>query len=263
MLSIEKQILYILSNVPALEVQELIRLYEERGYSPQSIRNILSRLKKEKFVDCPQRSTYQILDKGRQFVQVVNEKPKLSEQLWDGTWYIVMAEIPESERRKRDKFRGELLQLGFATFYKATYISPWNYTDTVQKIAASYDIVNNVTLCKAEFLCNEINREKAYKIWNLESLMLLYREKWKWFKETFIPSTEAFILNEEDPLKIFVQFLHLGEVISEIFLHDPMLPDELLPADWQGKRMLHEMYSYNHKLVERIQLDSYYAKFVK
>lgn len=241
----------------------MIRLYEARGYSPQSIRNILSRLKKDGFVDCPQRSMYQILDKGRQFIQLVNEKPGLSQRVWDGTWYVVIAGIPESDRGKRDKLRGELMQVGFGHFSKGTYISPWNYTKVVRELTESYEITDNVTMFEAKFLLNDITRESAYRIWNLESLMLLYKEKWEWFQDAFIPLTETLIENNEEPLKTFVQFLHLGEVISELFLHDPMLPDELLPMDWSGKKMLHEMYSYNNKLMERVQLDSYYGKFVK
>ncbi|WP_052947696.1 hypothetical protein [Aneurinibacillus tyrosinisolvens] len=47
MLSIEKQILYILTRIARLEVQELVKIYEGRGYSPQYIRNTLSQLKRE------------------------------------------------------------------------------------------------------------------------------------------------------------------------------------------------------------------------
>ena len=60
MLSIEKQILYLLTRVSVIEVQELVRIYEGRGYSSQYIRNVLSQLKKDGYVESPFRSTYKI-----------------------------------------------------------------------------------------------------------------------------------------------------------------------------------------------------------
>ncbi|WP_027415974.1 PaaX family transcriptional regulator C-terminal domain-containing protein [Aneurinibacillus terranovensis] len=261
MLSIEKQILYILTRIARIEVQELVKIYKARGYSSQYIRNTLSQLKKGGYVSSPARSSYSITEQGRSFVQSINRKPSQYQTTWDKTWYIVMVEIPEGDRKKRDQFRNDLLQQGFGPLYKGVYISPWDYSRRIIELAKHYQIQKHVTLVKGVLLHNEVTPEKAAEIWHLDQIKQIYVEKWNYFKKQFLPDIEQKLMNVPDPLDIFLHFLQLGEIITELSLRDPMLPKELLPNNWIGDKTISELWNYNTYLTSLIPPNSYYYQF--
>jgi phenylacetic acid degradation operon negative regulatory protein len=262
MLSIEKQILFLLSRTSGMEAKQLIQIYTRLDYVEQSIRNVLSRLKKEGLIEATARSCYRITAQGREVLQSVSSKPSLYNRTWDKTWCFVMLEISENERKKRDRFRSALLQLGFGHLYKSVYVSPWDYSAEVSQLIRSAGIEQYVTVTRSSIVCNEITAERSKTIWPLEALNVHYQEKWRWYLESFLPSLQQSISQKAAPLDLFIHYLHIGEVISELSLRDPMLPAELLPSDWAGKTILNEFYRTFQSFAVLIPKDSPYQAFM-
>jgi phenylacetic acid degradation operon negative regulatory protein len=261
LLSIEKQILYLLTRISVIGVQELVRIYEGRGYSSQYIRNVLSQLKKDGFVDSPFRSTYKITEHGRLFIQSINQKPMGYRSAWNKSWHVVMTEIPEEHRKLRDRFRNDIKQLGFGPLSKGNYLSPWDFSNQVIELANRYHIKNYITIVSGDIRHNDITPDRAFDIWQLEQVAQVYQDKKDYFHSEYLPMTQLKVSGKKDPLDIFLCFLHLAEIISELSLRDPMLPKELLPVDWEGEKILTEMWDYNLYLSELIPNDSYYYQF--
>jgi phenylacetic acid degradation operon negative regulatory protein len=124
------------------EGKDLIKIYETKNYTPQTIRNLLSKLKKEKLVESKARSVYGITTYGKEVIESLSNKVHFYNLEWDGSWYMLMAEIPETERRKRDAFRRSLVHLGFGQFYKSVYVYPWDLTKEVLQLIHSLEIEN-------------------------------------------------------------------------------------------------------------------------
>ncbi|CAH1199677.1 PaaX family transcriptional regulator C-terminal domain-containing protein [Paenibacillus sp. JJ-223] len=270
MLSVEKQMLFLLSKADELQSQELIRIYEQRGYSPPYIRNGLSRLKKESYVDTPSRSTYRITAAGREFIRSINRKPELYNTVWDRSWHLVLISFPESERKRRDRLRADLLQTGFGLLYSGMYISPWPYREELSELIQKHDAGPFVTVFSGKMEHGKLTEDQVEEIWSLGELTRIYNEKQLWFEEYFEPlfisSLEHFSsakASESHALELFVLFLTLGETINELYLLDPMLPPELLPANWSGRSILQRLTENLAKIIEAIPPDSAYAKFVK
>jgi phenylacetic acid degradation operon negative regulatory protein len=263
-LSLEKQILYLFSCASGcLEVKEMIQIYNERNILPQTVRNAVSKLKKEGYINKDKRSQYFITDKGVEFIRFINRKPLYYASKWDHNWYFVMLEVPETERKSRDGFRNDLLQWGFGHLYKGTYVSPWNFTEEVLRLGDVHQVTSYMRLLKGDFIFNEISPQSIRKLWALEDLEELYLEKKKWFQDVFRPIFCENIKRNNNPLTAFVGFLQLGEVLSEINLRDPMLPEELLPADWEGKDILTELQVFLQYIAEQIPAGSSYYPFVQ
>lgn len=260
MISIEKQILFLLSHVLVIETRELIQIYQARNYSSQHIRNTLSYLKKNGYVTSPSRSTYSITASGRLWLNITNSKPLKYKQEWNNSWYIVMIEIPESRRKVRDLFRSELLRLGFGMLYNSVYIAPWDYTKEVIELATAHQIESNVTILNGHFLINEITPEKAWDIWKLGSVHELYLQQEAWFRQELVPAFNL-LTNVSPPLDIFVLFLYLGEHLSEILLADPMLPKTILPTEWVGDVICADFNKVLKEIIELIPNNSYYSRF--
>ncbi|WP_310829131.1 PaaX family transcriptional regulator C-terminal domain-containing protein [Paenibacillus pedocola] len=260
MLSVEKTMLFLLSRVDQMGAQQFVEIYEQRGYTSTYIRNSLSRLKKEGYIASPSRSIYQITTSGRSYIKSINSKPARYHQTWDHTWDVVMLEVPEHERKKRDAFRAAILQLGFGLLYNSVYISPWNYRQEVTEYIQSLGLTGNVSILRGEFAEGSITPAKAWTIWQLDKVEAVYQDKWSWSQTEFAPLVDEAV-RDGQALRLFLLYLQIGEVLSGLFMVDPSLPDELLPADWSGKTVLAELQAQSRRLAEAIPRDSFYALF--
>lgn len=264
MLSIEKQLLFLISSTEVLNTKILFEIYNLRGVSQQVIRNCLSSLKKGGYINNMKHSNYSITEYGLMMLETTNKKSNLLEKKWDGNWQVLIFEIPELYRKKRDGFRKDLLRLGFGLLYKSTYITPWDKSNEVINLIKQYELNDMTKIINGHFLFNQVTTKDVSKIWSIDVLNELYGEKRKWFYSEFKPHLEKSISNETNKdLFLFIHFLELGEVISELSLTDPMLPIELLPDNWIGKICFEELNSYLYFISNSIEQKSKYFTFVR
>ncbi|MCM3364020.1 PaaX family transcriptional regulator C-terminal domain-containing protein [Niallia sp. HCP3S3_B10] len=270
-MTLEKQLLNLISIVEEIEGKELIKIYEVMGYSPQIIRNLLTKLKKEKYIDSINRSIYRITPFGKEVQNSLYFKRDLYSKHWDEKWYIVLIEIPEKLRKKRDIFRRKLIQYGFGQLNKSVYIYPWDITKDVMNIIDTLEIEDFVTiLASNEFLLNKISKEgekganKALEIWNIEELNNIYKEKFDQFENEFKSGINNLITNQyPDDLTVFIYYLEVGKIINELMDIDPMLPPEFLPGSWVGTKVLSELNRLYKLLASIIPKESFYSNFVE
>lgn len=260
LISVEKQILYLLSRTSEISVQELLRIYQRRDYTAQSIRNALFNLKKDGYIDSPTRSYYSILPRGDEFIRSINQKPHFYNKEWDGSWYVLLFEIPEKDRHIRNQLRTQIRQIGFGSLYQSVYVSPWDYTPAVEQLASKLNMEGRLSLIKGKFIMGDMISERVKEIWPLDELNEVYVAKRRWFHNEFIPSIEP--LSGKSDEELFVYFLTLGELIGDLSLTDPMLPKELLPSDWEGDKVFSEFQQYLMRLSVHISPSSYYYSFV-
>lgn len=255
--------LFLLSQADGLDVKRLIEIYEARQVADQVVRNALVRLKKDGYIDSPERSMYRITDRGLDFMTTINKKPILLDKRWDGQWLTVMFEVPESERKKRDALRSDLLQLGLGALYKSVYITPWDYAEEVLRFAEQYDLGSCMTLLRGAFIHQSPTQLRAKQLWPMDELNAIYRDRMDWFRSAFVPAVDR-MLDEpaDDALAIFIRFLELGELLADLSLRDPMLPEELLEENWLGRTCFREMQHYLKKLAIAIPSHSPYRDFV-
>ncbi|NRD77093.1 PaaX family transcriptional regulator [Bacillus sp. BRMEA1] len=260
MLSIEKQILFLLSRAKEVTSQEFVQIYEMRGYSKQYIRNVLFNLKKNKLVISPERSIYHITEEGSSLIKTINKKPLYYNKDWDGAWDVVMFEFPVDERKKRDLLRTHLLELGFGLLYNSVYISPWDHKKQIVDFLELNEMRSNSTYFHGKIVSAPLNPADTFKIWPLENIKNEYGKYWDWFQNEFKVQIEPISQVSDDEL--FINHILLGEKLSEIMLMDPMLPQQLLPSDWKGHQIFQEIYDYFLFLGRSIPRDSKYYRFV-
>lgn len=264
MLSIEKQLLFLISGKKNIDTKTLFEIYKLRNVSEQVIRNTLSSLKKGGYINNVKPSVYSITTYGISLLETTNKKSNILNETWRGNWQVVIFEIPELYRKKRNGFRKDLLRLGFGSLYKSIYITPWNKSSEVEDLIYQYDLNEMVRIIDGNFLFNQITVEDANKIWSINELNELYRKKYKWFQSEFKSHLDEISTNEiNKDLLLFIKFLELGEVISELSLNDPMLPIELMPKNWIGKSCFEELNSFLYFIANSIDRTSKYFTFVQ
>ncbi|MDT3427396.1 phenylacetic acid degradation operon negative regulatory protein [Paenibacillus forsythiae] len=260
MLSVEKQILYLMSRTDEMSADELISIYQKRQYSDQYIRNVLFSLKKQGYIESPKRSSYRIRASGREYVRAINQKPLLYNREWDGTWYALLFNIPEKDRRKRNQLRSRMSQTGFGLLYPNVFVSPWNHKKEVEEFIQQLEITGYVSLLYGQMLLGGVAKEKVPQLWELDKLARVYEEKRRWFQDEFLIEAEP--LSAKSDAEIFNYFLTVGEVIAELYLLDPMLPKSLLPDHWQGARILLELQQYLNRISVHFSPSSAYYRFM-
>ena len=159
---------------------------------------------------------------------------------WDRHWRLVGFAIPEAKRAARDAFRDRLLQLGGAAVQHGLYVSPHRWEDDVRRAAEHLEVIDHVTFASTDDL--EIGGERdpkvlATRLWPLEELA----ERYQRFIDLYegIPAhLEA--MRKAKRLITDAEFLPgaliIGLKFQECFDLDPLLPPELLPRPWPGRK---------------------------
>jgi phenylacetic acid degradation operon negative regulatory protein len=259
LISLEKQIMYMLLHKKVLEASEIIEIYRERKKSSQVIRNSLSHLKKQGYVE-NSGHTYFLTPLGDQFVHALQTKFKhLNWTAWNEQWSFVCYGLPEQKRIRRMALRRDLIQLGYGQLYQNILVSAHNEQDLVLQIIDKYQIKEFVSILYGKFTFGEIDGEKVGRIWNLASIQERYMQfiGWVRLRKASLPYRE-----ELAPWYAFLAILELGEFYGEIILHDPFLPKHLLPPNWPAD-LAFEMYtSYYTALLEYLNKETHLLGFL-
>lgn len=144
---------------------------------------------------------------------------------FDGIWKMVIFDIPDNLHSERVRFKNELKKLGFGKISRGVYLSPHSLFTHVKKLAIRLKIDQYVVFAKISQLEDE--KKKVAKAWNLEEINDQYKEYIKKVQQELEK-------HKKEPTWPFIAKT-LEKEFSQIYLQDPQLPEQFLPAEWQGK----------------------------
>lgn len=143
---------------------------------------------------------------------------------WDGKWYLVIFDIPEKIKFKREILRGKLKKLGFGQLQASVWLSPFNYLNNILEIIKFYKLEPYVILSETDKLGQEGSRPLAQRVWKLNKINTKYKE----------------FIQKYSPLKEYSKF-ELEVDFFSILRKDPQLPFDLLSPEWKGEEV-HTLY---------------------
>lgn len=148
---------------------------------------------------------------------------------WDGAFQAIVYDIPETQRRYRDRFRYFASYNGYGTLRPGVLISARPHSSDLDALMADAPPgarVHAVTLTPPDL---GKARELAAEAWDLERLSQRYAEVVDEIRTTREQGPGAI---DEDPLPAFRTVARLYRHVFALEQHNPDLPAELLPADW-------------------------------
>ena len=83
---------------------------------------------------------------------------------WDGSFMIVVFDIPEKDRRARDDLREKLKELGFGQLQESVWVSPYHFEDDLKEFFEETGYLSYVFVMKAERVLGKSLKEKANEI---------------------------------------------------------------------------------------------------
>lgn len=138
---------------------------------------------------------------------------------WDGSWLMLMASVPERDRRDRYRMGVGLNWAGFGSLGQGTWISPW-----VDREAAVVELLADLDVDATSFRSRlgELGSGERLveQAWDLPELRQRY--------DAFLADSKP---TGSQPAADLVGLVHRWRRFP---LVDPDLPTELLPADWPG-----------------------------
>ena len=74
---------------------------------------------------------------------------------WDGSWRIVMYDVPENYKTARESIRMHLKDIGFLELQKSVFVYPHDCYEQIEFIVEYYGVGKYVRLVIADFIDNE------------------------------------------------------------------------------------------------------------
>lgn len=149
---------------------------------------------------------------------------------WDGLWRMVVFDVPEIERKARDQLRRTLKTGGFGYLQHSVWISP-HPLDLLDGQFSRKDIdVQAVTILNAQPCSGVTNQDLVAGAWNFKEINARYAR----YKAHLLTRPSA-NHSRENGLECLAGWLREERQLwIEALMHDPLLPECLLPGGYQG-----------------------------
>lgn len=136
--------------------------------------------------------------------------------LWNGQWEVVIFDIPEKERRKRDILRVYLKSENFGKLQESVWISPSRHSEELANLTKELRIRPYVLVAYTPKIGEEQVKNLADRIWGITEINQQYQRYLAEYRQS------------GDKFGAITQFL-------STYNRDPKLPKQLLPSDWKGE----------------------------
>lgn len=224
-----------------LALKSLTKFFATIGYSPGTVRLMLSRsvkdgefLRKKNgknvFYSPSPEMVNDIYSTGAWAFSKDSQKP------WDGGWFIVTYQIPDERRELRERLRNRLTRLGFGRLTYSVWVSPFDRSEVITRIANELQISNEVIT----FSSKETNMPPetlTTRAWDLSKIARYYLDLIE-----LLNTIKAALSNNPSDEEAFGGIWEACAHFVITVKDDPYLPPALLPADWPGNRAA-ELYS--------------------
>jgi len=148
----------------------LLQMGYRRNYSlNRYLQNVISRLDTHGmiiFVNKGNKKFIKITDKGIKYLAVqkgrfekINKKKK-----WDGKWRVVIFDIKEQNRKKRDMLRQNLVETGFLKLQNSVWITPYECEDFIFLLKTNLELGRNVIFMTVNKIEDDNHLKKKFGV---------------------------------------------------------------------------------------------------
>jgi len=159
---------------------------------------------------------------------ILDHKIKLSQRKWNGTWNLLVYDIPESYSRIRMRLVRLLHQMGYAKQSASSWLSPYDWSTFLDEHLRGWTFGGTVSFLRgAELLplAGDAPGDPA-SLWDLHSLVSGYRAIAAKCRSALSRPARAGAKRRIETA------IWARREMALLVRGDPMLPPRLLPADW-------------------------------
>lgn len=162
-------------------------------------------------------------------------------EAWDGRFHTLLYDIPESQRRRRERFRASAIRSGYRPLRPGVLVSPRDRSHQLQESIRALGVV-----CAHLDTDAEQARTIARRAWDLERL----RELGLQLAEQLATALSR-DLRSLDGLEAFRSLHRLVRPVIAWSVEVGDLPGELMTASWPGSIVAHRLHEAHAELLPR------------
>lgn len=146
---------------------------------------------------------------------------------WDGLWRLVIYDIPEKQRYKRDALRRYLKELGFGKIQESCWVSPYDFSSQIHNFCATQKSLSHICIYEGNLFAGKDIDNLVEEVWRLKQL----NEEYKKFIDVCKEGLEKIETEELNPKECYNVYFQLYSTFAETIRKDPFLP-RVFVKDW-------------------------------
>jgi DNA-binding transcriptional regulator PaaX len=151
---------------------------------------------------------------------------------WNGLWYVLAYDVPESERSYRASLRGFLKRLRMGKLQGSVYVTWRDIRPEFHDLVEAGAVNNYAFLFESRTVLGLPAREIVHASWNMDRLDTMQR----WYCEVCERNLEAITGNGMAASDLGALAREEFNAYFRIMKDDPLLPRKLWPVRYQGSR---------------------------
>ena len=197
----------------------------------------LALLEKRKFLEqnsAKQRASrlYRLTAEGRLYALGGRDPETEWSRSWDGTWRLVLFDVPVADNAQRARVRRYLRARGFGYLQNSVWITPGSLDEEAKLLRSAKIDVESLILMEAQPCAGESDAEIVAGAWDFEQINHLYARYLRILSQR--PSGK--LKNELEARAMQNWGRAEREAWNAAIQVDPLLPEELLPPRYLGRR---------------------------
>jgi phenylacetic acid degradation operon negative regulatory protein len=222
-----------------LQLKGLIELLGPFGINERLVRTSVFRLVKEGWLEARRNgreSSYELTQSGRRRLSYAYARVYARvQEPWKGDWTLLLLRPEELSAELRQQLRQELEWQGLRPLAPQLYahprIQPGPLAELLERIGARKQVISFGNATSDQINCGDF-QELINERWNLVVVAKHYRSFLRNFSRMKDLLRSSPILLPQQWFSIRILMIH---AFRRAVLHDPLLPEELLPRPWIGK----------------------------
>jgi phenylacetic acid degradation operon negative regulatory protein len=195
-----------------------VYLYLNRLYK----KGFIHKIKKEKNIFFTSKKLpYDIIFTNLEKLKIESYKHK-----WDGKWRLVIYDIPEKKRGKRNLFRMFIKELGFGKVKESCWISPYDFSSQIYDFTKRERIIKYICVHEGKLFTGKSIDATVEEIWHLKEL----DEKYKKFIRLCKEGIEKVETENLSFSQCYCFYKELFSFYKTMIKEDPFLPQKFLKA---------------------------------
>lgn len=169
--------------------------------------------------------------KGEERIRPEMRPERFWKKRWGGTWYILMYDVPESERSYRNSLRGFLARLRMGCLQKSVWVSHRDIRPEFADLQDAASIDNYAFLFEAQTLLGMEPHQIVYKAWHFDEL----EQEQRWYCDYAKGKISKLIAGKIEEKELETVAREEMSAYLTAMEKDPLLPGELHPSGYFGR----------------------------
>lgn len=145
-------------------VLQIMKMFKKKkSYYPSTINNCLNRLVKNGLI-VKEGTKLKLSTKGELRLLKYQKGISQTKKKWDGKWRIVIFDIWEKNKKKRDFLRQELVGFGFIKLQNSVWITPYECEDYINLLKADIGLGKSVIYIVADKVDGEMKFKRIFDL---------------------------------------------------------------------------------------------------